>query len=208
MKALQTEKFKKRLSSAIEEIEAVSQVEIVSVIHPKSGSYMEIPLLFGSVAMLAVFTFLMFFPVVFGDYLFYTVTTTTFLAGVIVGIYFPALQLLTIKKTRLMKNTEIMARAVFQKAGIYNTKNRVGILVFISFFEKQAAVIMDKGVEEKLPGDIIDKMRIDFTRSIKSKQANNEIIRTFETYKSVFEEYIPQTENDVNELPESIEIDF
>lgn len=51
------------------------------------------------------------------------------------------------------KHTQVMRRAqlAFHQAGLENTRDSTGVLLFLSIMERQAVVLADKGIAAKLP---------------------------------------------------------
>ena len=139
--------FKTRLWKIVSAIENDSLVEIVVMIKPRSADYRDSVLWWGIGAAFAIFTFLMFAPIIFGDYLLYSGPVVGFFGGIIAASFFPPLQRLMIRAKRRQRQVEIMARALFQKGGIRHTNEKIGILIYCSLFEKMSYVVADRGVE-------------------------------------------------------------
>ena len=132
------ETFKEKLQSAIEEVENQSLVEVVTIAKPRSSKYADVPVWWGVIVMLAVFTFLMFSHIEFGHDEFYAYTLLAFIVGMFIPLGIKPAMRLFIGKKRMGRAVEIMARAFFQKAGMRHTKDEIGILLYISLFEKKS----------------------------------------------------------------------
>jgi putative membrane protein len=53
----------------------------------------------------------------------------------------------------LKRNTERAAKLAFLQEEVFNTKDRIGILIYISMFEKQIHIIGDSGIHSKIKQD-------------------------------------------------------
>ena len=131
------ESFKTRLYETIETIENNSLVEIVVIIKPQSDRYQAASLKFGITFLILVYSFLMFSHFKFDVFLIYAFSIFSFFIAYVVAELVPALKKLFINKKHLIKQSEIIGRAIFQKGGIRFTNDRIGVLYYVSLFEKK-----------------------------------------------------------------------
>lgn len=199
------EEFKKKLSKEIADIELNSNVEIVVLIRESSGNYNDIHLIIASVTSLIIFSFFIFSPFVFGDYLIYMGTILAFFIGLILSFFTNVFSKIFIKEERMKRNVEIMARASFQKGGIHNTLKNTGLLIYISLFEKQCVFIADKGITNNIPKDEFNSIENNFNKIFQNKIPSL-IIDELRALKSPFSKYIPSITDDINELDDNMEI--
>ena len=120
----------------------------------------------------------------------------------------PALLRLAAGRRRLEKSTETMARACFQKGGVHHTRDKTGVLVFVALLERQVAVIADRGVESAVPPAEWAKIRRDLNAVFRAKNPAAELSARLDGLAAVFGRYVPQVEDDANELPDNLEIDL
>lgn len=198
--------FKNKLGKTIADIEKSSNTEIVLVVKEVSGDYNDAYLIFGSLLSLICFSLLMFLPVVFGDYLIYAGTIITFFIGMILAFFIKPLAKLFIKKDRMNRNVEIMARAHFQKGGIYHTLKKTGMLIYVSLFEQQVFIIADKGIESSIPLDEFKNIKNSFNKAFDKNNISEELLNKIASLKTIFSEYIPPIPDDINELADDMEI--
>lgn len=202
------EVFHTKLYEIIEQIEKESDAEIVVYIRPASHHYFEISLSFGLLIAFLAFTFFIFYPVVFGDLLIYTVTVLSFFAGTLLCHYIRPLQGVFLTKEKTKKQVEIMARAAFQKGGIHHTKNKTGVLFYASVLEKQVYIVADREVLTSIPPDEWEKINHLFNGIFKQGQMTSAFLLALENTKPVFAEYVPASEEKINELADDMEIDL
>jgi putative membrane protein len=200
--------FKSKLYETIEDIENNSLVEIVAIFKSQSGKYQDISLWFGVALMFLAATFFMFSPIEFDVYLIYLMTFFSFIVA-----YFLAELIKPIKKTflshkRKNKNVDIYARAVFQKGGIRFTDDRIGVLVYVSMFERDVRIIADRGAESLVPDELWKQMDHNFNTIFKQGNVPDAFIKELKQTKHIFAEYILPVENDINELPDDLEVEI
>ncbi len=200
--------FKTKLYQAISDIENNSLVEIVTVIRQQSAKYSDIGLLTAAIASFILFSVMMFIPVDIPAYWIYTSTVLFFLLVHFSVMSISGILLKLIPKKRLEKNVEILARAVFQKGGMRFTKEHIGVLFFISYFEKKAIIIADRGVEMAIPQEEWKDIQQQFSTIFDNDNVAENILKFLSTTKSTFNKYIPPIENDINELPDNLEVDL
>lgn len=202
------EDFKTKLYNIIEEIESESHVEIVSIIKAESGKYRDISVAWASIIMILSFSFMMFAPFEYNVYLIYFVSLFIFLVTYFSVELIHPLKFILIKKSRKKRQVEIMARAHFQKGGIRFTNTQIGTLLYVSLFEKQVYIIKDRGAETAIPEEENIKMQNEFDKIFEDSDVSNNFMETLRNTKTIFKEYIPQVENDINELPDNMEINL
>ena len=200
--------FETKLWNKIAEIEQQSQIEIVVIVKQRSANYSDIPFAFAAVVVFLVFTYFMFAPTFFDDNFIYVGTILTFAIAYIGCMFFPSLTRLFITKKRMLRMVEIYARAIFQKAGIHHTQQKIGTLIYCSIFEKQTIVIADRGAETALPAEEWQQIKDSFANLFTSADPAQALLNDLEHYRPIFTQYLPPIENDINELPDSITIDL
>lgn len=202
------EKFKSNLYETIEDIENNSLVEVVSIIRSKSGNYRDISLWIASVAMFVTASWLMFSKFEVNVYYIYLITIVSFVIFYLIAELIKPLKRLFVKKKRIKKNVEIYGRAIFQKGGIRFTNARIGVLFYMSLFEKQVFIIPDRGALTAVPDEDWQKIKTDFNNIFTEKDIPEAFIRELKKCKEIFAKYILPIENDINELPDDLEVDL
>jgi putative membrane protein len=145
---------------------------------------------------------------VFADWVVYAGTIAAFvLAAVLVG-GIPALLRLAAGRKHLEKSTDLMARASFQKGGIHHTRSETGLLIFIALLERQVAVIPDRGVELALPPEEWGQIRRGLNGIFQAKNPAVALLAELEKLQTALARHHPQTADDLNELPDHLEIEL
>lgn len=202
------ENFKSKLYKTIEDIENNSLVEVVSIIKSKSGNYRDISLWIASIAMFLTASWLMFSKVEVNVYYIYLITIVSFVIFYLLAELIKPLKHIFVNKKRMKRNVEIHGRAIFQKGGIRFTNAGIGVLFYMSLFEKQVFIIPDRGALTAVPDEEWQKIKSDFQNIYKEKDIPEAFIRELKKCKEIFAKYILPVENDINELPDDLEVEF
>jgi len=202
------EDFKTELYQVIENIEDASQVEVVTIIKGNSGNYTDISFFLGVFLMFWAYTFFMFAPTIFDVYLIYFLTIAAFFIGFILVEFIKPIKRILSGRKRLNKNVDIYSRAIFQKGGLRHTKDKVGILIYVSLFENKINIIADKGVENIVPDAEFESIKSSFQKVFKASNFQGAFIETLRNCKKIFSKYLPKKEDDINELPDKLNIDL
>lgn len=202
------EEFKSKLYETIEDIENNSLVEIVAVVKAKSGNYRDVSLWFALVVMFLTSSFFMFSPIVFNPYFMYIFTFLAFIFAYLISELIKGLKRLFIKKSRLIRNTDIYTRAIFQKGGIRFTNEKIGVLIYVSLFERKVKILADRGAFTLVPNELWWQMKVDFNSIFKADNVADAFIEELKKTKAIFSEFILPVENDINELPDDLEVEL
>ncbi len=200
--------FKEKLYATIEDIEDNSMVEVVAVIKPNTAKYRDVSLWSAFVFMAAMFSFFMFMPWVLSPYVIYLLTLFAFPLGYFLMELMPNLKRAFISKKRMLRQSEIMARAVFQKGGIRHTMEKIGVLFFVGLFERSVIIVPDRGAETSIPIEDWEEMNRNFAAIFSKENKSEAFIEALKKTKPIFAENIPPIENDINELPDDLEVEI
>ena len=200
--------FKTKLYSTIEYIENNSLVEVVTIVKASSSKYYDFAIMMGAIFMAVFHTYFIFSPFEYDPYLIYLITLLSFVGGYFLVELIPSFKRLLISKKRKQRMVEIYGRAIFQKGGIRFTNDKIGVLIFVSLFEKTAMIIPDRGAETKVPDEEWQKIKEGFNNIFNFDDVPTALLNELQKCKPIFAEYILPIENDINELPDDLEVDL
>jgi len=137
------------ISAAIREAEARSCGQIVCVLSHASSDYAYVPILWATVLALLVPWPLIYFTPLSAQKI-YLWQLAVFVAAGLVLSWMPLRMALV---PRLLRRTLAHRAALeqFVVRRIANTRNRSGVLIFVSLAERYARIIADEGVAQKVP---------------------------------------------------------
>ncbi|MCD6177641.1 MAG: TPM domain-containing protein, partial [Candidatus Cloacimonetes bacterium] len=114
-------------------------------------------------------------------------------------------RLIVPKKIRQQKVQERAIR-YFMQSGVYNTKDRIGILIFISIMERRVELLADSGINEKIPEEKWQNIVDNIITGIKQKNIAIHLTESISKCGDLLAEHFPIQANDKNELTDDIEI--
>jgi len=108
---------------------------------------------------------------------------------------------------KVMKQ-KVKERAVrhFMESGVYNTRDRTGILIFISFLERRIELIADKGINEKIPQEKWNSIVENIIQGIKSDKVIEKLKESILECGELLEKHFPIKPDDTNELSDDVTI--
>jgi putative membrane protein len=213
-----TESDLTRIKTAVKEAENTISGEIVPVIVERSGYY-SIANYKGGVfgASLTFFVLVLLDRYVFTDVenaLFYDPVFIFFIAtvGGLIGAVLPnfldPLKRLLVSRQHLDNATRQRAETSFLIEEVFNTKQRTGIMIFISFFEREVMVVADKGISKVVEQKVWDKMVNDLMISIRAGKIVEGLEASIKKCGEILlEKGFLKAEDDVNELTDDLRID-
>ena len=155
-----TDKDKKAVADALISVEAVTSGEIVPVVTEESGHYKSVELWFSVAiaycAALAAYAGLVIFAdklslylPVREQWLLLSIHIIGFACGLLL-MRISRLKSLFIFKRLSEKRVYDAALLAFYEQGLYKTRDRTGILIYVSLLERRVLVLGDTGINEKV----------------------------------------------------------
>lgn len=200
--------FKQQLSELIAAIESESQVELVVIIKPCSSNYDDIALLWGLISALPTLAYLLFSENFYSEIVIYSATFFALISGLLLARLCPALQRLLINNKRKTKNTEIMARALFQKGGLHYTRSNIATLIYFSLLEQTLFIVADRSAQMALPDEQWQHIDKKLNTIFKQKNTAQALLVELKNCAMIFNHYLPPKTHKTNELADNLEIDL
>ena len=82
------------------------------------------------------------------------------------------------------------------------------VLLFVSTFEKETCLLWDSGVDLALSVDDLDKLQFKFRELFDVAQPEEALLAKIRASIPLFQEYLPVGFDDVNELPNHLEVEL
>lgn len=197
-----TEDAKRRIALAVQDVESKSSAEIVVSVRGRSDDYREVDLAFGLVLAVTTLALLMYHPAELDADLMPVETLLAFVIGSFLANKVGALKRLLLSKKRRDSRTLSEARALFVEQGISCTRDRSGILVFVSELEQAVCVVPDVGIDAEKLGPSW-KERIAGLEKAAVARDIGAFASALTAFGPVLGDAYPRREDDVNELPDS-----
>jgi putative membrane protein len=203
-----------RIKAAVFEAEGKISGEIVPVFVESSGQYTIANYRGGFIAAVSTFLTIIFLDRYTPQFAIYDpliILIVFLLAGVLGGLasnFIRPLKRMLLSQQQLDACTRVRAERAFLEEEVFNTKDRTGILIFVSFFEHEVMVMADKGISkvvEQREWDALVRIIIDGIR-------RNQLIEGMEagikrSGEILLEKGFVRAEDDVNELGDDLRIE-
>lgn len=104
-----------------------------------------------------------------------------------------------------LQREAVRARAeqAFMEQGVTETRERSGVLLFLSETEHRVELLADRGIHERVGTEVWQALVADVVSAIRSGQAAAGITRAVDAIGARLAEHFPPSPEDVNELPDA-----
>lgn len=161
------DKFAEVLAAQIQDVERQTNAEIVTVLARRSDDYLYISTLWAAfIAMLTPLGahelgfWLEWQELFFWQWLIWLVATLLFRWQPLMMRLVPA----HVRRQR----ASLMARQQFLAQGLHHTRERLGVLIFVSEAERYVEILVDQGVAERIDDACWQQIVAEFTQKVKS----------------------------------------
>jgi putative membrane protein len=206
-----------RIKDAVKIAEEKISGEIVPVIVERSGRYLianyKGSLIGASLAFMTMIVLDRYIISNASNTLFYDPVFIFFIVilGGVIGTLLPnfseALKRLLLSQVYMDQTTRQRAENAFLEEEVFNTRQRTGIMIFISFFEHEVMVMADKGISKVVEQKQWDMIVADLVAEIRA----GNIIEGLEAGIKrcgdlLLEKGFKKTDDDINELPDDLRV--
>lgn len=198
-----TEQEKARIAAAIRDVEARTTGELVTVIARASDDYLFIPILWAALVALAV-------PIVAVGFGLSADVLEVSVAQLSVFCVFALLGRWRRLRYRLVPTGVMKARAArlareqFFARGLRETKDRTGILIFVSVAERHVEILADSGINEKVEPAVWREAVDLFVGHVKSGRIAEGFLAAIAACGAVLSEHFPASDVNPDELPDHL----
>jgi putative membrane protein len=203
--ALLNPQERERLKDAVEQAEAATSGEFVTVIAAAADRYLYIPILWAALIALLV-------PAAFvvGDWPLswaYSTQVLVFLALALI-VQWPPLKLRLIPKAVKRRRAERLAREVFITRGLHLMPNRAGVLLFVSAGERYVEILADQGIASVVDDAQWQGIVDGFVDNVRAGRIGEGFVQAIEQCSALMAERFPPEPDQISLLPDHlIEID-
>ena len=189
------------LAQQVRQIESNTDAEIVIVVRGRSGTYRHADYLFGALAALVCLLFVLFSPFDFHTYWVPFDVTALFVIGAFVSSRSDLLRrLLTTRKFRAQA-ARTGAAAMFYEAGIANTHEENGLLIYLSLLERRLEIIADRGILTAVPALEWNHALFELKQAGRRTEPES-LTKALQDLGALLAKHKPATGENPNELPD------
>lgn len=127
------------------------------------------------------------------------------LLGVILIYLIPSWKRFLMDRQDVKSRTRDIAYRVFLEEGVFQTRERTGMLLFMSFLEREAVILGDEGINKKVSPEIWEGILMSLTTGMKRGNRTEAIIQTIQSMGNLLKQY-PIQVDDRNELRDDLRI--
>ena len=203
-----------RIKAAVHQAESKISGEIVPVFVEKSGFYSQAnyraAVIAGALVFLLVILFDRYMPAlaIYDPLLIFLLVVMFSLVGALISNYIDVIKRVFIPQQDLDKTTRQRAETAFLQEEVFNTRHRTGIMIFISFFEREVIVIADRGISKVVEQKEWDKMVQGIVQNVRvGKLVDGIEAAILRCGEILLEKGFLKTADDVNELKDDLRIE-
>lgn len=204
--AYPSESDRTRIREAVEEAEARTSGEFVTVIARESDSYLYAPTLAAAILALALSGFVLVLPLPI------RIDAFTLYMGQAIGFIvlaalfrLPALKRHLVPRGVRRRRAGRHARELFVELGLHRTKARAGLLLFVSLAERHVEIIADDGIQAHLQGNALWEGIVEgFVAQVKRGGVADGFVAAIGACADIMAEHFPRGPDDENELPDHL----
>jgi putative membrane protein len=190
---------KNLIAEAVKQAEGLTAGEIVPVILKQSDFYpaahFRLCLIFGILAGLITYQ-----SYDFDDPL---VLLWAQIPGFILGYflaYIPVLKRMMTPKNKMAEEVRQRAIEVFYEQNVSNTKDRTGIMIYVSLLERKVEILADCGINEKVEPDHWHNLMSKLVIDIKSETLRVGLVKAIMACGQTLSHHFPLQDDDTDEL--------
>ncbi|MBL7860763.1 MAG: TPM domain-containing protein [Cyclobacteriaceae bacterium] len=200
-----------RIRTAVKEAESKISGEIVPVFVEKSSLYTIANYRAALIGAALVFFLIVIFDryvptlAVYDPVLIFALVVLGGLIGAVKSQYINLVKRMMLSQSYMDQATRKRAQAAFLEEEVFNTRQRTGIMIFISFFEHEVIVMADKGISKVVEQKEWDAIVRTIIEHVKKGKVTDGIVSAISRCgQLLLEKGFVITHDDVNELKDDL----
>jgi putative membrane protein len=194
---------KARTTSAIRRIEEQTAAEVVVAVRPRAAWYLPTTVTAGAVAGVVAFLVMWFSPVVYDVRTIpLDVALTFLLVALVVHVSDICKRFLTPRSFKA-RATRALAQKVFAELGIDRTRDRTGMLVCVSWLERDVALVADEGIARSGVASEFLGIETALADAVRSRDVSA-FVEALGRLGPVLGARLPRRDDDSNELSDTV----
>jgi putative membrane protein len=189
-----------RIERAIKKAETRTTGEFITVVAGESDDYLYVPTLAAACIVFLVSGAVLLLPIDLGLFEFYAGQIVAFIA-LALAFRWRRVKMLLVPKAIRERRAGRLARQLFHDLGLSSTRERTGVLLFVSAAERYVEIIADRGIQQHLDNAVWERIVAGFVRRVREGKIADGFVESIEACTAVMAEHHPWREDDVNELP-------
>jgi putative membrane protein len=191
---------KEKIINAVKNVEKITSGEIVPMVVSSSYHY-PVSNIIGSFIISMIISLAAVF-ILQNQYLwlFLAVFMVSFVIfHEVVNLILPVKRLF-ISDKEIKEEVEEAAITSFYNKGLSNTRDKTGVLIFISVFERKVWVLADSGINKKVPQDTWKSIVDIIIDGIRGKKQGDAIVKAITIVGDILKSHFPVRTDDIDEV--------
>lgn len=188
------------IEAAVARAEEKTSAEIVVALCTASGSYRDVDYLAGAILAAAGLATMLFAPFVVSPYLVLPYALALGAVGVVLSQRSGRLRRWLTTESRRRQQVAAGARLAMIEEGVTATRQRNGVLVYVSALEQAVELVADLGVEGKVPPGELNVIRHALQAAPRAQQGSA-LVAAVEALGQLLAAPFPAGEDNPNEIP-------
>jgi putative membrane protein len=182
--------FALAIERAVKDAERGTSAELVVVVAARSGSYLDVALLAGSGAALAVLLVALFAPPLFPPWAVAIEVPLVLALATWLIHHLPAAVRALAPESRRRRQVERAAAWWFLEEAVHGTRDRTGVLVYVSLLEERVEIVPDLGLSA-------------FVLAWDRAKSREDVLRGIAAIGALLKERLPARAGESNELADA-----
>jgi len=211
-----TPQDRERINQAVQQAERKTSAEIVPVVASVSGRYDRPEDMVGLwLAMAAIVVVWFAFPAGQNEHGSWEAASPhwklvamlgaavlAFVAGAAMATYMGPLRRLFTPRNQMVDEVAARARGLFYSQAVHHTAGQTGVLIYVSLYERMAAVLADQVAMDKLGQTSLDELRDTLIVGLRDGEVTNAFCQTIQAAGQRLAPVLPRQADDANERPD------
>ena len=211
-----------RVSAAVQEAEAHTTGEIVTIVARRSDSYHDVGLSWAAAAVFLALALMAAFPAQLRTFLssllldwdheladwklLLGLTAILILKFLVVRYLLAIMPLRMLMTPRATKARRVRRRAIllFRTAAEARTRGRTGVLIYLSLDEHRAEIVADRAINDKVAPEAWGDAMAALIDAIRTGQPGEGLAQAVAQVGAVLSTHFPREQDDINELPDRL----
>jgi putative membrane protein len=198
------ENEKEQIKNAIEDCEKTTSGEVVPMVVQESDFFPATHYRL-SIMLILICAFVMhtFFPYHFDAQVYFILIACSAVLGYLL-CYIPFIKRSLIFKDELVEEVNQRAIQAFLEHNLHTSRDRTGVLIFVSLLERRVVILADSGINEKVSENTWELIKNDFIKYLKKDELAQGFIKSIEEVGQILTNHFPIKPDDTNELSNKI----
>lgn len=192
-----------RIATSIRAAEEHTAGEIIVLVARSASDYWSIPALWAALA-----AFALPWPLIqFSNFSAYTIFLTQLIGFIVLALLFSLPRknrIRLVPKFLRRRRARQMAREHFFTQGLHRTRDRTGVMIFVSVAERYAEILADDGIASRVDDGAWRTIVVALIHALQDNRMGDGLVTAVESCGAILAENAPRKADDSNELPDKV----